>query len=150
MIAITNNAIFNIHKKKIKRVISIADIGGISKTVPPSRCTTEFTVHVPSTYDYRFSTEKREEILDVLKRCFYVIKQKNVPIFYATSKDLRDFTTTEKDMKKGIGRFPTPNYRNYDEDLSVEGSIMSTANSSGETETGMFQSSTSGEADVAA
>lgn len=93
---------------------------------------------------------RREEILDVLKRCFYVIKQKNVPIFYATSKDLRDFTTTEKDMKKGIGRFPTPNYRNYDEDLSVEGSIMSTANSSGETETGMFQSSTSGEADVAA
>lgn len=58
MIAITNNSIFNIHKKKIKRVIAINDIGGISKTVPPSRCTTEFTVHVPSSYDYRFSTEK--------------------------------------------------------------------------------------------
>ena len=58
MIAITNNAIINIHKKKIKRVIAINDIGGISKTVPPSRCTTEFTIHVPSSYDYRFNTEK--------------------------------------------------------------------------------------------
>ena len=58
MIAITNNAIINIHKKKIKRVIRIDDIGGISKTVPPSRCTTEFTVHVPSSYDYRFISEK--------------------------------------------------------------------------------------------
>ena len=48
---------------------------------------------------------RREEIVDVLKRCFYVIKQKNVPIFYATSKDLRDFTTTEKDMKKGAGLY---------------------------------------------
>jgi hypothetical protein len=58
MIAITNRAIYNIHKKKIKREIAIADIGGITKTVPPSQCSTEFTVHVPSHYDYRFSSEK--------------------------------------------------------------------------------------------
>ena len=58
MIAITNRAIYNIHKKKIKREIAIADIGGITKTVPPSKCSTEFTVHVPSHYDYRFSSEK--------------------------------------------------------------------------------------------
>ena len=58
MLAITNNAVYNIHKKKIKRAIMINDIGGLTKTVPPSRCTTEFTIHVPSSYDYRFSTEK--------------------------------------------------------------------------------------------
>jgi len=87
---------------------------------------------VPTSYDYRFTTEKREEILDVLKRCFYIKKQKNVPMFYATSKDLREFTTTEKDMKKEIARFPTPNYRTNEEDLfdesaSASGSMMSTA-----------------------
>ena len=60
---------------------------------------------------------RREEILDVLKRCYYTKKQRNVPIFYATSKDLREFTTTEKDMKKEIARFPTPNYRTNEEDL---------------------------------
>lgn len=58
MLAITNNAIYNIHKKKIKRVILINDIGGITKTVPPSRCQVEFTIHVPSAYDYRFESEK--------------------------------------------------------------------------------------------
>ena len=58
LLAITDRAIYNIHKKKIKRVIEINDVGGITKTVPPSRCSTEFTVHVPSSYDYRFSTEK--------------------------------------------------------------------------------------------
>ena len=64
---------------------------------------------------------RREEILDVLKRVFYVKKQKNVPIFYCTSKDLREFTTTEKDMKKEINRFPTPNYRTTEEDLFDDG-----------------------------
>jgi hypothetical protein len=58
MIAITDRAIYNIHKKKIKREIAIADIGGITKTVPPSKCVTEFTVHVPSSYDYRFASDK--------------------------------------------------------------------------------------------
>merc|ERR1712060_848267 len=117
MIAITDKAIYNIHKKKIKRVIQHSEIGGITKTVPSSRNVTEFTIHVPSSYDYRFSSEKREEILRVVKTCFYLLKQKNVPFFYATSKDLRDFTTTEKDMKKGTVRFPTPNYRTNEEDL---------------------------------
>lgn len=70
-------------------------------------------------FTYRFS-HRREEILDVLKRVYYINKQKNVPIFYATSKDLREFTTTEKDMKKVISRFPTPNYRTNEEDLFDE------------------------------
>ena len=56
----------------------------------------------------------------MLKRIYYVKKQKNCPFFYATSKDLRDFTTTEKDMKKDIVKFPTPNYRTQEEDLFDE------------------------------
>lgn len=58
LLCITNNGLYNIHKKKIKRVIQIQDIGGITKTVPPSRNAQEFTVHVPNSYDYRFSSEK--------------------------------------------------------------------------------------------
>ena len=36
-LAITNNAIYNIHSKKIKRSIMIKDITAITKTVPPSK-----------------------------------------------------------------------------------------------------------------
>jgi len=39
VLAITNNAIYNIHKKQIKRMININDIGGMTKTIPPSKNT---------------------------------------------------------------------------------------------------------------
>ena len=58
MLVITNVGLYNIHKKKTKRKIDIKDIGGICKTVPPSKCSTEFAVLVPSKYDYRFNTDK--------------------------------------------------------------------------------------------
>ena len=54
---------------------------------------------------------RREEIIDVIKRCFFAIKGKNLPIFHVDKKDLRDFTTTEKDMNKHVSKFPTSDYR---------------------------------------
>jgi len=60
---------------------------------------------------------RRVEIIDVVKRVFFALKQKNIPIYYVTNKDCKEFTTTEKDMIKGVSRFPTPNYRSTDEDL---------------------------------
>ena len=58
MLVITDQSIYNMHKKKVKRQIYIRDIGGITKTIPPSKSTTEFTVNVPSSYDYRFVSDK--------------------------------------------------------------------------------------------
>ena len=67
----------NIHKKSIKRVIDFKDIIGMTKTVPPSKNTQEFTVHVggDTPYDYRFLTERREEIMDIVKRVYHYIKK---------------------------------------------------------------------------
>ena len=79
--------------------------------------------------DYFVSELRREEIIDVIKKCYYVKKQKNIPMFYVTVKDLRDFTTTEKDMKKDVVRFPTPNYRTTEEDIFDENSSASAAQS---------------------
>lgn len=116
MLVITNHAVYNIHKKEVKRCILIRDIGGISKTVPPSKAI-EFTIHVPTTYDYRFSTSMRDAIIDLLKRLILIESKKNCPIFHITYKDLKDFTTTEDDMKKKISKYPTENYRVASEDL---------------------------------
>jgi hypothetical protein len=116
-LVITNQALYNIHKKKIKRVIMIAEIGGITKTVPPSKNLLEFTVHVPSSYDYRFISEARNEIMTIIKQAFFAFHRKNLPVFHVTSKDLRDYTTTEKDMKKSISRFPLMNMRDKSEDI---------------------------------
>ncbi len=69
---------------------------------------------------FSFCFTRRDEIIEVLKKVHFVLKQKNLPIFYVTSKDLREFTTTEKDMNKQQSRFPTPNYRTTEEDLFEE------------------------------
>lgn len=57
-LVITNQAIYNIHKKSVKRCIPINMIGAMTKCVPPSKNNSEFTIHVPKEYDYRFVTEK--------------------------------------------------------------------------------------------
>jgi hypothetical protein len=43
--------------------------------------------------------------------------QENLPIYGIDKKDLRDFTTTENDMKRMTSRFPLPQYRMKGEDL---------------------------------
>lgn len=115
-LVITNFAIYNIHKKDIKRQISIKDVGGISKTVPPSKVL-EFTIHVPSTYDYRFESARRDIIVDVLKRLYLIEFKTNCPIYHIEAKDLKGFTTTEKDMKNKASRIPTKEYLSTSEDL---------------------------------
>ena len=35
----------------------ITDCSAMTKTVHPSKCTTEFTLHVARSYDYRFVTD---------------------------------------------------------------------------------------------
>lgn len=78
----------------------------MTKCVPPSKNVTEFTVHVPKEYDYRFVSEKRDEIMNVIKQAYIKLYNKNLPVYGVTTKDLKDFTTTEKDMKKQVNRFP--------------------------------------------
>ena len=103
---VTSHNIYNIHKKVIKRTIAIVNINGMTKTVLPSKCTTEFTIHITGEYDYRFLSPRREEIMTLIKKLYIVHKNQNCPIFAVTSKDLKEYTTTEKDFKKGTDRHP--------------------------------------------
>ena len=56
IIVITTSKIFNIHKNKIKRKMEINLLDGISKNIEGKK--SEFTIHFPSEYDYRFVSEK--------------------------------------------------------------------------------------------
>ena len=53
---ITSEYIYNIKTSKPKRKIPIHLLGGISKTMTGVKI--EFTLHVPTQYDYRFLSEK--------------------------------------------------------------------------------------------
>ena len=85
-------------------MIQINDLSGITKCLYPGK--NEFTLHVNSEYDYRFVSDKREEIIKTLKQIYADKNQINLPIFGVTNKNLNDFTTTEKDKNKGVSRFP--------------------------------------------
>jgi hypothetical protein len=105
-LAITNNGMYNIHKKTIKRLIPMKDVCAMTKTVTPSKNDQEFTVHVPTEYDYRFLSERRDEIMECIKKVYHANKGENIPVYHTDAKDLKEFTTTEKDMKAKKNRFP--------------------------------------------
>jgi len=95
---------------------------------------------VPSKYDYRFSSARRDQIVDLIKRVYISIFNNNCPVFCITAKDLKDFTTTEKDMKKSISRFPTPEYRNLQEDIIDKSNNDLKKSANQEEETGDYDS----------
>lgn len=80
-LVITKQAVYNIHSGKVKRCIQIKDIDGISKLTDPTAIK-EFAVHVPSSYDYRFITDRRDQIIELLKRIWFNIKGENVPMYH--------------------------------------------------------------------
>jgi hypothetical protein len=55
--------------------------------------------------------------MDVIKRAYIKLNNKNLTIYGVESKDLRDYTTTEKDFNKGLSRFPLSHQRITTEDL---------------------------------
>ena len=116
----TSAAIYNVHKKSIKRCIPLKELGGITKTVSPSKNVLEFTLHVPREYDYRLvaiKPDKRDEVMNIIKQAYIELMSKNLPIYGVTSKDLKPYTTTESDMKKQQSRMTPPENRLLSEDL---------------------------------
>lgn len=51
----------------------------------------------------------------------------NLPIYGIRNKDLREFTTTEKDLEKGIVRVPLQLARIYEEDMIADDSTTSSS-----------------------
>ena len=59
---------------------------------------TEFTIHLPTEYDYRYQSEtsqKRDEIIGAIKKTYAKLFNKNLPIYGAKQQDLKMYTTTE-------------------------------------------------------
>lgn len=49
---------------------------------------------------------RREEIIQSLKLAFISSTKSDMPIYGIKSKDLREYTTTDKDVEKGKSRIP--------------------------------------------
>ena len=58
--------------------------------------------------------------MKVLQKSFSEIVKKNLAIYDIPEKNLKGFTTTEKDVKRKVDRYPPPNFRNFTTDLLKE------------------------------
>lgn len=113
---------------EVKRVINIENLAGLTKSLHPT--SKEFVIHVKMEYDYRLRSEqyllvflskifvyRRDKIMNVIKMAYTSKLKQNLPIYAIKNKELREFTTTEKDRDKGISRIPLSLARIYEEDI---------------------------------
>jgi len=76
---ITDKHIYNIDPQefKVKRIIDLDEIEGASMS---PFADDNFCLHVPSSYDYLYDSDKKSEILDVLSNAIMKKSQKKLPI----------------------------------------------------------------------
>ena len=60
---------------------------------------------------------RRDKFIYALKIAYTAKAKKNLPVYGIKSKDLREFTTTEKDLERGISRIPLQLSRLLEEDI---------------------------------
>lgn len=99
ILAITDKALYNVNKKKIKRKILLENLSAISL----SNLSCEFVLHIENEYDYRFSShDLRYEIIKcILLVAKNILKKDVINIYYYDSINLNNITTTEKVLKSG-------------------------------------------------
>lgn len=67
-----------------------------------------------------FVFDRRDKIIKILKCLYGMHTKKNLPIYDIQENNLRGYTTTEKNKKQNIEKYPPEDFRNYGEDLIPE------------------------------
>eukprot|EP00347_Sterkiella_histriomuscorum_P024519 403330825 len=119
---VTNENIYNFKQKKVKRIIPIDRLAGLTRS--QHKQSKEFVIHVKKEHDYRLKSDMREKIFQVVKMAYTSKSKTNLPIYGIKNKDLREFATTEKDIDKGISRQPLQLARIYEEDVVEEDDLI--------------------------
>lgn len=99
VLIITNKAIYNVEPKnysKSKRRIDVEKLVSITA----SKVSEEFVIHIPDEYDYRFKSNKKEKICEVLGALYREIHlptnpKAKLPIAFVELPDLKDMAMTK-------------------------------------------------------
>ena len=115
---VTLNMVYNLKDKEVQRQIDIKTIKGLTKSISENQG--EFVLHVEGSYDYRYRSEYRNEIITIMKASYMTVCKKDLPIYGVKPKTLKDFTTSQNDVKKGVCRIPLELARLKEEDTLGE------------------------------
>jgi hypothetical protein len=90
---------------EIKRKISLSSIECL--TVSTDALSGEFVIHVPTEYDYLYSSSRRKEIITHIQLYYSTSKSASLPIYGVPQPHLKDYRTTSSDRKKGLSKIPS-------------------------------------------
>lgn len=66
-----------------------------------SKIGTEFVLHVPEEYDYRYaSADKRDKIIYAILKGWCALKKEKMPIYYKDDLSLVNIAMTKEERKK--------------------------------------------------
>lgn len=107
---ITNEGIYNLKKKELKRKIIFNTVKGITV----SKDSDEFIIHcIDQDHDYHFVSNQRNKILQVLELAFNnVITNVILPLVLISDKKLEKYVTTKDEKKKDINFTKMPGKNN--------------------------------------
>jgi hypothetical protein len=89
ILAITTCKIYNIKKTKVQRQIYFRDLAGLSKALLGSKV--EFVVNVKNGHDYRYMSERRTEILNIIKYRYADLLNENLPVYGIHNERANEF-----------------------------------------------------------
>lgn len=121
-LVITNQAIYNVKGTEVKRRIDIQKVKAISF----SKIGTEFILHIPTEYDYRYaSSDLRDRIIYYILKSYSKVTGEKLPIYYREEMSLVIYAMTKEDKKKfGVkeikGKYVLHNDESYQEYLVGE------------------------------
>ena len=102
----------------IKRSILLGKTQALTKSTIPGN--TELIVHVKEDYDYKFRCEKRDELIQSMKACYYSSQKKNLPI-YGVHDKMEKYVSGKVnvwiDWTGARGKFPPEEFRLRGEDM---------------------------------
>ncbi len=95
--------------KELKKREMILDLIGVTKSLIQD-CKS-FILHRKNRADEEIASDRREDIINVLKNRFSELTGQNLKIFGISTRYLKDFATSERDILRGITRMPSAEYR---------------------------------------
>lgn len=66
---------------------------------------------------FRNNYYRRDEFFSALKKVYFDTTNENLPVFGVPAGKLKDYSTSKKDMKRGVEIVPEDTYRLRDEDI---------------------------------
>eukprot|EP00826_Nyctotherus_ovalis_P007527 TRINITY_DN1189_c0_g1_i18.p1 TRINITY_DN1189_c0_g1~~TRINITY_DN1189_c0_g1_i18.p1 ORF type:complete len:539 (+),score=134.93 TRINITY_DN1189_c0_g1_i18:73-1689(+) len=103
-LVVTNKNLYNIKKKTMKRKILITNIKAL--IVSTSDQSKEFILHIPSEYDYHYTTPRRHEVIAILNAFHYVNNSQDLPLYGVNVVHLKGLVTKMSDKRKGRLNLP--------------------------------------------